>query len=69
MFGGKRPTQMQLAIALLNQWEVPLPSFTPHKRNPREAVNPIRRARRQMRAHFGLDTGRSWRRFRRWVLR
>jgi hypothetical protein len=64
-----KPSQAQLATALCKSLGVPVPSFKPHKRNPRERVNPLRRAKRAIREAYGLDTGRSWVQFKRWVLR
>lgn len=65
----KSRNEVALATATLNQLGVPLPSFKPHKRNPRERVNPMRRAKNAIKAAYGLDTGRSWVQFKRLVMR
>jgi hypothetical protein len=53
----RKPSQVEIATALLRRLDVPLPSFKPHKRNPRERVNPLRRAKKAIRAAYGLDSG------------
>lgn len=64
----RKPDQVEIASALLHRLGVPLPNFRPHKRNPRERVNPMRRAKKAIRKAYGLDSGRQWVRFKRWVL-